>query len=187
MSNLTIEPLTLARWPDLETLFGPNGASAGCWCMWWRWPRSQMERDKGEPARTAFRERVAGDPPPGLLAYADDHPVGWAQVTTAAELPGLARSRILKPVDDLPVWSLSCFFVARTARRQRVTDRLIEAAKGFAAAHRAPALEAYPIDDSADKIPFLFTGRASTFVRHGFVEVARRSPKRPILRAALAA
>ena len=185
MSDLAIAPLTPARWPDLEALFGPNGASGGCWCMWWRWPRSQMARDKGEPARAAFEARVACEPPPGLLAYADGHPVGWVQVTPSAELTGLARSRVLKQIDDLPVWSLSCFFVTRSARRQRVADRLIEAAKVFAAARGAPALEAYPVDDAAPKIPFLFTGRASTFLRHGFVEVARRSPKRPILRAAL--
>jgi len=186
LSEVAIQPLTPERWPDLETLFGPNGASGGCWCMWWRWPRSRMEREKGAPARAAFLNRVADGPPPGLLAYADGRPVGWAQVTPATELAGLARSRILRPVDALPVWSLSCFFVTRTARRQRVSDRLIEAAKDFAAANGAPALEAYPIDDPARTVPFLFTGRASTFVRHGFVEVARRSPKRPILRATLA-
>lgn len=187
MSELAVHPLTPARWPDLETLFGPNGASGGCWCMWWRWPRSRMAREKGEPARAAFRERVGTDPPPGLLAYVEDVPIGWVQVTPAAELNGLTRSRILKPIDDLPVWAVSCFFITRTARRQRVADRLIEAAKAFAAEWRAPALEAYPLDDTTEKIPFLFTGRASTFLRHGFVEVARRSPKRPILRASLTA
>src|SRR2546425_12840945 len=31
-----IHPATAGRWPDLEKLFGPNGAYSNCWCMWWR-------------------------------------------------------------------------------------------------------------------------------------------------------
>src|SRR2546430_2424405 len=31
-----IHPATARRWPDLEKLFGPNGAYSNCWCMWWR-------------------------------------------------------------------------------------------------------------------------------------------------------
>jgi GNAT superfamily N-acetyltransferase len=34
--QLTIRPLTPARWRALEDLFGKNGACNGCWCMYWR-------------------------------------------------------------------------------------------------------------------------------------------------------
>ena len=34
--DLTVSSLTAGRWPALEDLFGPAGASNGCWCMYWR-------------------------------------------------------------------------------------------------------------------------------------------------------
>ena len=41
--ELDIRPLTPDRWADLETRFGPRGACAGCWCMWWRLTRREWE------------------------------------------------------------------------------------------------------------------------------------------------
>ena len=41
--------------------------------------------------------------------------------------------------DDLPVWSLPCFYVRRTHRGRGVMDALIEAAVPAAAAAAAPA------------------------------------------------
>ena len=29
--DIQVVPATVERWPDLEQLFGKNGASAGCW------------------------------------------------------------------------------------------------------------------------------------------------------------
>ena len=36
--NLSFEPLTPARWPDLEAVFGAKGCSIArqCWCMSYR-------------------------------------------------------------------------------------------------------------------------------------------------------
>ena len=103
-----------------------------------------------------------------------------------AELGWLARTRYLAPVDDLPVWSLPCFYVRRTHRGQRVMDALIEAAVPVAAAAGAPALEAYPVDTAVPgHTGNLFPGLASAFARHGFRVVARRKPDRPVMRHAL--
>src|ERR1700732_3862279 len=35
-TDLSVYPLTPDHWDDFEVLFGPRGACAGCWCMWWR-------------------------------------------------------------------------------------------------------------------------------------------------------
>ena len=112
-----ILPLTPERWPDFERLFGPNGACAGCWCMWWRLRRKDFDARAGQGNRHAFREIVEVGSPPGLMAYTSAEPVGWCQVTPRADLPTLDRSRILYPVDGQPVWSLSCFFVKAGHRR----------------------------------------------------------------------
>jgi GNAT superfamily N-acetyltransferase len=102
-------------------------------------------------------------------------------LTPRDALPWLDRTWRLKRVDDLPVWSLSCFYVRKGYRRKGVTAALITAALMAAKRAKAPALEAYPLD--ADLTPSATgTGYASTFARAGFKTVARRVPPRPIMR-----
>lgn len=184
MSDLVCAPLTPERWGDLEELFGPRGATGGCWCMWWLKKRSEFERDKGDANRRDFRARVEQGPAPGILAYRAGKPVGWAAVAPRAAYPALARSRILAPVDEREVWSLPCFFVRRDERRGGVSVRLVEAAIAHARAAGVRVLEAYPVEprDGRAADAFVWTGLASAFRRAGFREVARRSPTRPIMR-----
>lgn len=183
---LKIHPLTPARWPDLVQLFGERGACGGCWCMWWRLPRTQWVRQKGLSNQGAFYKVVEAGPPPGLLAYANGEAVGWCAVAPRTDYPRLATSRILKPVDDTPVWSVSCFFVARGFRRRGVTLALLQAAAAYARSRGAQVLEGYPCEPkSAYRDMFYYTGVASTFRKAGFREVARRSPTRPIMRRRL--
>jgi GNAT superfamily N-acetyltransferase len=98
-------------------------------------------------------------------------------------LAWLARFRFLDGIDDLPVWSVPCFYVRRTHRGCGVMGALIDAAAAEAASAGAPALEAYPIDTAVPgHTRNLFVGVASTFTRHGFQVVARRRPDRPVMR-----
>lgn len=181
---LTIEPLTIERWPDLEMLFGPRGACGGCWCMTWRLTRAEYERHKGEDNRRSFHDIVASGCTVGLLAYDQDEPVGWCAVAPREEFPTLERSRILKRVDEQPVWSVVCFFVKRSHRRQGITVRLLNAAIDYARQHGAEIIEGYPVVPRKPDMPpvFAYTGLASAFQQAGFVEVARRSETRPIMR-----
>ncbi len=182
MTDLTISPLTAERWPALEDLFGKAGASNGCWCMYWRLGPSYHERPRQENQRDLQR-LAASRRAPGLLAFDGEICAGWCEVAPRAELGWLAHARHLQPVDDLPVWSVPCFFIRRSHRGQGVTAALIEAAAGVAASAGAPALEAYPVDTSVPgHTRNLYTGIASVFARQGFEEVARRKPDRPIMR-----
>lgn len=84
-------------------------------------------------------------------------------------------------MDDVPVWSLSCFYVRIGYRRRGVTSALIAAALKAARRAKAPTLEAYPLD--ADESPSASsTGYASTFARAGFKAVVRRTPARAMMR-----
>lgn len=180
-----IRPAEPPRWRDLERLFGERGACGGCWCMHWRLRARDYEAGKGEGNRAGLFARVhGGGPPPGLLAYVDGEPAGWCSVGPRAEFVRLAGSRILKPVDDEPVWSIVCFFVDRAHRGRGMSVALIEAAVALAARHGARIVEAYPVEPELDAMPpvFAFTGIASAFRKAGFREVARRSPTRPIMR-----
>ncbi len=180
--NLTVSPLTLQEWPALEDLFGRAGASNGCWCMYWRIGPRYRDRPR-EDNKHDLRRLAASGPPPGLLAFDGGTAVGWCELAPRTELGWLAHVRYLQPVDDLPVWSIPCFYVRRTHRGQGVMDSLIEAAAATAASAGAPALEAYPVDTSAPgHTGNLFPGTAAAFARHGFRVVARRKPDRPVMR-----
>lgn len=123
-------------------------------------------------------------PPPGLLALDGAAAVGWCQLTPRDAVPWLERNRTLAPVDDLPVWSLTCLYVRQGRRRQGVAATLVAAAVEAARAAGAPALEAYPLDAALNPSA-TGTGYASTFARAGFTVVARRAPPRPVMRHAL--
>jgi hypothetical protein len=59
--KITIRPLTPSRWPDLEALFGRNGACNGCWCMYWRIGPEYHKRPYGSLLRKRLGDRAAWD------------------------------------------------------------------------------------------------------------------------------
>ncbi len=180
----TFAPVTPERWGDFERLFGPKGACANCWCMFQRMPHREFEAASGAERKAAMRALIAGGSVPGLLAYAGTEPVGWCSVAPRETYAAMERSRILKPVDDQPVWSVVCFFIAKAARRQGLTVALLRAAVDFARSRGARILEGYPKDLASTTTPDVFAwhGTASAFRQAGFTEVARRAPTRPIMR-----
>jgi len=182
--DLEFHPLTAERWSDLEALFGKRGACGGCWCMWWRLSNAEFEMQKGEGTRLALQALVGTGDMPGILAYKQDKPIGWCSLAPRERFSRLARSRVLKPVDDQPVWSVVCFFVARGYRGQGVSKGLLQAAVEYAVRHGARIVEGYPVQPKKDKMPdvFAYTGVPSAYLQAGFVEVARRSETRPIMR-----
>jgi len=183
--DLTIRPVTLEQWAALEDLFGAAGASNGCWCMYWRIGPRYRQRPR-EDNKSDLRQLAAAGPPPGLLAFAGGVPAGWCELAPRAGLRWLAHARYLQPADDLPVWSVPCFYVRRTHRGQGVMDALIGAAVTAATAAGAPALEAYPVDTAVPgHTRNLFPGTVPAFARHGFRVVARRKPDRPVMRRSL--
>ncbi|MGH3254543.1 MAG: GNAT family N-acetyltransferase [Streptosporangiaceae bacterium] len=105
-----------------------------------------ITKGRGRKNKHDLRQLAASSPSPGLFAFDDGIAVGWCELAPRADLGWLAHTRHLQPVDDLPVWSVPCFYVRRTHRRRGVMDALIEAASTSAASAGAPALEAYPVD-----------------------------------------
>lgn len=175
-------PLTLDRWNDLQTLFGPNGACGGCWCMYWRMARKDFVASKGAVNQAKFQEVIQSGSP-GVLLYHEAAPVGWCAVAPREDYPVLARSRVMAPVDDKAVWSVSCFFVRKEWRKKGLGVRLLKAAVEFAKVQGGGVLEGYPTDSGKQTAaPFVWTGLASMFKKAGFKEVARRSATRPIFR-----
>lgn len=182
--ELDIQPVTIENWPDMEVLFGPRGAIGGCWCMWWRVKRAEFEAQQGDGNHEAMHAIVESGVVPGILAYHDGQPVAWCSIAPREHFGVLDRSRVLKRVDEQPVWSVVCFFMAKGYRHIGLSSRILESAIEYAAQQGARIVEGYPIEPKKDSAPdiYAFTGMVSTFKKLGFEEVARRSETRPIMR-----
>lgn len=182
--HLKFRLLNSENWQDFEELFGPKGACGGCWCMWWRLKHSNFEKQKGEGNRQAMKELVISGKVPGLLGYLNDQPIAWCSIAPREDFIRLDRSRVLKPIDDKPVWSVVCLFVAKPFRRKGITPSLLRTAITYAAESGAKIIEGYPIDTKEDDYPVVFasTGLFPAFLKAGFKEYARRSKTRPFMR-----
>ena len=185
--SLTFHPLTPTRWADFEHLFGPRGAYGGCWCMWWRCKRSEFEQNQGEGNRQALKRIVQSGQIPGILAYRGDMPVGWCSVAPRQQYGSLNRSRVLKPIDDQPVWSLTCLFVAKNHQGQGIGLALIGGAIDYVRTQGGKIVEAYPTVPRSDSLPAMhaFMGTPAMFAKADFVEVARPSQAKMIMRFAI--
>src|SRR5258708_33381006 len=151
----TWRPLTPARWSDLEALFGPNGASGGCWCMSFRLDRAVFGgncRAGGAANRAALHEITLRGAAPGILAYEGDTPVGWCSVAPRDQFPRLDRSphsrRRGDTPEDAPLWSAVCFYVSRTHRQRGVMAYLVRAVIEYVRERGGGVIEAYPRSDA---------------------------------------
>jgi GNAT superfamily N-acetyltransferase len=163
--SLRVEEATPASWPDIERLFGPKGACAGCWCMFWR--EEKGERVRGPEARRRFRALVASGEARGVLAYDDaGEPVGWAALGKKSGFARLARSPSLRTGDD-PV-ALPCFFVKPGQRGKGVATALLEGALDAVRRDGGGTLEAYPVQGEKLANAFAWTGVRPMFERAGF-------------------
>jgi GNAT superfamily N-acetyltransferase len=155
--------------------------------MWNRQTSREYEERKGEPNRQAMQGLVADDRVPGLLAYEEGEPAGWVSLGPREDFDRLQRSPVTKPVDDLPVWAITCFVVHRGFRGKGIATALLDAAVGYARSRGAVAVEGYPVEPREDRTPDIYAwqGLASMFVNAGFTEIARRSETRPLMRKML--
>ena len=189
--KLTLQPLTPERWPDLEALFAARGCAQArqCWCMYYR--ETGRGSELGGAARAAAHRKglkalVDGGRPPGLIGYRGGEPVGWVALGPREDFAKLARSPVMKPVDDQPVWSVICFVVPAAHRGQGVARALLDGAKAWARRQGATLLEGYPMDKAGRAgDDTMWFGTRSMFEQAGFGEVARRKPERPVMRIRL--
>lgn len=183
-AGLRVQPLTDRRWDDLAALFGERGAYGGCWCMWWRLPRSVFAKQAGAGNRRAFRRLVREGVPTGLIGYAGREPVGWIAVGPRETLPALDRSRVLRRLDDAPVWSITCLFVAKGHRGSGVARQLVAAAVEHARKRGGRIVEAYPTEPRGRALAPVssYMGTPRLFARAGFRPVAKPSAAKTVMR-----
>lgn len=162
-------PVTPDRFEDFAAIVNSTGRDKHCWCLSHRLRAKEIEELGGGNRETAMRKLCERDNPPGVIAYRNGEPVGWCSIGPRAEIPLLAASKLIRPVDAVPVWSIICVVVRSGHRRQGVTEHLLEGAIAYAASRGAPAVEAHPVDpEGRMDTTMAFVGTRAMFERAGF-------------------
>lgn len=179
----SIRPVTAANFDDLARLFEARGGPAFCWCRVWRAALPGMN-DGRAAERRAIRKaglhaEVAAGTPVGLLAYAGGEPAGWLSCGPRDSFARLGRT----PSAAGPVWSIVCFYVPASRRRQGIAAALLQAGIAAGRAAGAALVEAYPVDP--DSPSFRFMGFVPQFERRGFADLGPLGKRRHVMRLML--
>jgi GNAT superfamily N-acetyltransferase len=182
---IEIRPLIRSDWPVIEKLFGAKGACGGCWCMLWRAASGgkAFEEQKGEPNRKAFRALIRAGKVHGMLAFAEDVPIGWCSFGPAESFPRMLQSRVLQRPRSSTTWSITCFYVTSKWRGCGVGTRLLEGAVKTAFELGATEVEGFPVVPKSDQpmpAAFAWTGVPPMYAPLGFVEQPNPPGARPI-------
>jgi GNAT superfamily N-acetyltransferase len=182
-----IVELTEDTWPALEKLFSANKTVGGCWCTWFMRSRAESDAGWGEGNKAYLRAQVDASARLGLLAVEDGEPLGWVAVAPRPTYPRLVTSKITRSDAGPDTWSVTCFFVHRTARGRGLAATLLDAAVDHARSHGAAAVEGHPVDTEGQRRGSgdLYHGTLAMFVAAGFDLVERRSTRRALVRRTL--
>lgn len=173
--QVTTKDVKPESWPQIEKLFGKNGACGGCWCQAWRVHKGEHWKDiKGATAKSRLRRGVHNGTVHGVLAFVKDTPVGWCTFGPRESFPRLNRAPSLTCDDSSRVWSVPCFFVSRHFRDRGIAGALLKHSLRSMKRLGVGIVEGYPVKpDKAGKYiaAFSWTGTRSMFRKEGFIVV----------------
>ena len=124
--------------------------------------------------KAVMRGFVDAHTPIGVLAYADDEPIGWCSIAPRESYVRLETSRTMPRVTPpaTPTWTILCFFIVRARRGQHVTRALLEGALRYARSRGARVVEGYPFDTAG--VSSTHRGHSRAFVAAGFRQDGKR-------------
>ena len=183
--ELTFEPLTKKNWSAFEQLFGVKGACGNCWCMYFRLDKTEFDEGKHDNGnKAAMKQLVYDNKPTGMLGFYMNQPVAWCALAPREDYSKLERSRVHKRIDDLPVWSITCFFIDKQFRRMGISIEMLKAVIEYSRKEKIRVIEAYPAIPTQGKLPdaFAWIGLYRSFEKAGFKIVDQTSKNRPMVR-----
>jgi len=152
------------------------------------WPRLRktdfVEGKQNNGNKNAIKELVWAGKPTGILGFYEGQPIAWCAFAPREDFLKLEKSRVHKRIDDLPVWSIPCFFVDKHFRKNGVSVQLLKGVIHYAKASGIQIVEAYPTIPTKEKLPdsFAWIGLYKSFERAGFKIVDNTSKNRPMVR-----
>ncbi|CAH0168716.1 GNAT family N-acetyltransferase [Microbacterium sp. Bi121] len=170
--SIQVRPAT--EFDDVAAIVGPTKPTSNvCFCLSYRLGSKENNALRGPERAERVRELCRLDPPPGVVAYLGEEPVGWAALQPRRST-SFATSRRIPHIDDLDVWSLWCLRVRPGHRKQGIMHELVRGAVAYATKRGAPAVEAYPVDNRGEKVDMtmMYVGTKSLFEKAGFTQAS---------------
>ncbi|MEZ4372081.1 MAG: GNAT family N-acetyltransferase [Polyangiaceae bacterium] len=188
------DPLQVTDAQAMAALFA--AAKAPCHCRWWDFHGDKNEwldrcYNRPEVNRDELLRAVQSSELPGIVARRPDSEeiVGWLRLSAAEQIPKLYEQRLYRGLpcfegERRGVFSLGCFLVHPSERRQGVARALLTRAVTEARALNGISLEAFPRRDESLGPEALWTGPFELLREFGF-EVVNDFGPYPVLRLAL--
>ncbi|TNE45784.1 MAG: GNAT family N-acetyltransferase [Deltaproteobacteria bacterium] len=159
-------------WDELVELFGPDGASDGCWCMSWR----AKQHVEGEEAKAQLKQLVEEGKVHGLLAFEGEKAIGWCSFGPRHDFPQAEAH--LGQATSSETWSIPCFFVQPEYRGKQLGSLLLAEALKVIPSSGGRTAEGFPLDPNLDDkeahLDWSFTGTFGMFQRAGFEDSGKR-------------
>ena len=176
MGDFKVKPLDEATWPDFARLVERhNGIWGGCWCM--AFHAEGVGRGTTAAQNRSQKElRVREGRAHAALVYDGADCVGWCQFGPPDELPRIKHGRAYREgLVALPDWRITCFFVDKAYRHERVAFAALSGALQEIARLGGGTVESYPeaVDGRTTSGSFLYNATISIFERLGFERTRR--------------
>ncbi len=179
MKDFEFHPVSSKQWNDLTEFFREHGNPNYCWCQRWRLKSAEYSKLSAAKRREKLSSLVERQIPVGVVGYHEGKVVGWCSIAPRETYALLESSTTLKRLDDQPVWSVVCFFVAPEMRGTGLSVQLLEAAVKYAISEGAPIVEGYPVEPDQS---YRFMGSPSMFEQAGFKHAGTARNGRKIVR-----
>ena len=173
--RMVIEVRAATEFDDVAALVGPKKPTSNvCFCLSYRIGSKENQALRGQARADRVRELCEHDPPPGVIAYLDGEPVGWAALHPRRDT-SFARNRLIPHVDELDVSVavvLPCVGRATASRGFSTTSSLAQCR--IARERGAPAVEGYPVDNRGEHVDLtmVYVGTKALFEGAGFTQAA---------------
>ena len=121
-----------------------------------------------------------------LVYDGGDEAVAWGQYGPPEELPNIYhRKQYEEELDVLPDYRITCLFVDKRYRRQRLSAVALQAALDLMAAAGGGMVEGYPHDTGGKRKSVLYSGTRTLFERAGFEYVRSKGLGNCVMRRAV--
>jgi hypothetical protein len=188
MNDYVVKPLGPETWDAFARLAERhNGVWNGCWCTWFHAsPAERGGQERTAETNRALKERLVNEGRAhAALVFDGAEAVAWCEFGSPAELPNINhRKEYEASVDRLPDYRLTCFFVDKKYRRQRLADVALGGALDLIAQAGGGVVEAYPQDTDGQKVSasFLYNATRSLFEQAGFSYIRSKGKSHCVMR-----
>jgi len=181
--SIEFHPLVPDKWDDLEQLFGKRALWEDAGACFGGRPRLNSVRCAANRTDWHSNHWLNQERSPEFWHIRATSRPGWCAIGPRESYSRLERTKVLAPIDTQPPGPSPVFISLNSTEVKGLMRGLLNAAIDWAGNNGARIIESYPFDPAAEiRSSAAYTGVVPVYIDTGFIEVMRRSPRRPIMR-----